>query len=154
MPTVYVLVGVPGSGKSTWISNQEWINECTYISTDKIVEEHAKKIGKTYTEIFESFMPTAVHLMIQEVLKAREKNKDIIWDQTSTTVISRKKKFNMLPNYEHIAIVFKTPKKEELEHRLHSRPGKIIPNHVIEEMIKNFEYPNIQEGYREIWYAN
>ena len=27
MPTVYVLVGIPGSGKSTWISQQDWAKD-------------------------------------------------------------------------------------------------------------------------------
>lgn len=152
-PKAYILVGVPASGKSTWVQNQEWAKDCTYISTDKIVEEYANERGKTYSEVFESFMPTAVDLMIDEVALARVQNKDIIWDQTSTTINSRRKKFRMLPNYEHIAVVFKTPEKEELERRLSSRPGKVIPTEVVESMIKNFEMPSEQEGYKEIWYV-
>ena len=154
MPKAYILVGVPGSGKSTWVSSQEWAKECAYISTDKIVEEYAKERGKTYSEIFEDFMPTAVDLMTDEVLLARVQNKDIIWDQTSTTIASRKKKFKMLPNYYHIAVVFKTPEQDELNRRLNNRPGKIIPKEVVENMITNFEMPSESEGYKEIWYAS
>lgn len=153
MATAYILVGVPGSGKSTWIANQDWIKECVYISTDKIVEEYANKLGKTYSEVFESFMPTAVEIMVQQVVAARKEKKDIIWDQTSTTKESRRKKFRLLPEYEHIAIVFDTPKKQELDRRLSNRPEKVIPKNVVEQMIKDFEFPTIQEGYREIWHA-
>lgn len=152
-PTAYILVGIPASGKTTWALNQNWIKDCVYISTDKLVEKYAKEQEKTYSDVFESFMPTAVELMTKEVILAREQQKDIIWDQTSTTILSRKRKFNMLPNYYHIAIVFKTPKKEELENRLNSRHGKHIPYKIIEQMIQNFEQPMIEEGYREIWYA-
>lgn len=153
IPKAYILVGVPGSGKTTWVENQEWAKDCVYISTDKIVEEYAAERGRTYSEVFDSFMPTAVDLMVDEVNLARIQNKDIIWDQTSTTVNSRSKKFRMLPNYYHIAVIFKTPDEDELYRRLNSRPGKNIPSYVIESMIENFEMPNEKEGYKEIWYA-
>ncbi len=151
MPKCYQLVGVPGSGKSTWVSNQDWAKDCIYVSTDKYVEIHAESLGKTYSEVFEEFMPEAVNLMCQDVIVARNQNKDIIWDQTSTTVKSRLRKFNMLPNYEHVAVVFDTPNKEELAKRLSSRPGKIIPDHVVNSMIENFEMPSEEEGFKEIW---
>jgi len=153
MPKVYVLVGVPGSGKSTWAANQDWAKDCAYVSTDRIVEEYAAATNRTYSEVFESFMPTAVDLMADEIILARAQNKDIIWDQTSTTVNSRKKKFRMLPKYDHVAVVFKTPEKDELDRRLKNRPGKIIPKEVVQSMIDNFEMPTEAEGYKEIWYA-
>jgi predicted kinase len=154
MAKCYQLVGVPASGKSTWIKNQEWADDCVVVSTDEFVEAHAQEQGKTYSEVFDEYMPTAVKLMADKVVEAREAGKDIIWDQTSTGVKARARKFNMLPDYEHIAVVFKTPEKEELDRRLASRPGKNIPNHVIRSMIDNFEMPSEEEGFKEIWNAS
>lgn len=151
MPKCYQLVGVPGSGKSTWTSNQDWSKDCVVVSTDEFVESYAMSIGKTYSEVFNDYMPTAVDLMCQKVIEAREAGKDIIWDQTSTTVKSRLRKFNMLPNYEHIAVVFRTPENKELIRRLCSRPGKEIPKHVIDSMIASWEDPTEEEGFKEIW---
>ena len=153
MPRCYQLIGVPASGKSTWIKNQDWALGLTVVSTDNFVEDYAKTQGKTYSEVFDEYMPTAVDLMSSVVVHAREHGHDIIWDQTSTTEKSRARKFNMLPDYEHIAVVFKTPEKEELDRRLASRPGKNIPDHVMRSMIKHFEMPNEEEGFKEIWYA-
>ena len=153
MPKCYQLVGVPGSGKSTWISKQDWTVPFAKISTDKWVEIYAREVGLTYSEVFEAFMPTAVELMAKEVVAARELGRDIIWDQTSTTVKSRAKKFTMLPDYEHIAVVFKTPEHKELMRRLISRPGKEIPEHVIASMIASWEEPTKEEGFKEIWYV-
>ncbi len=127
MPKCYQLVGVPASGKTTWIDSQIWSIPCAKISTDKWVEIYAREVGKTYSEVFTDFMPTAVDLMAKEVIMAQEIGRDIIWDQTSTTIKSRAKKFTMLPDYEHIAVVFKTPEHKELMRRLISRPGKEIP---------------------------
>jgi predicted kinase len=154
MSKVYVLVGVPGSGKSTWYANNEdLLGDTVYVSTDDFVEQEAARQGKTYNEVFKDFMPTAVKLMAGVVNQARALNMDIVWDQTSTTINSRKKKFNMLPNYEHIAVVFKTPEKAELDRRLASRPGKNIPSAVMNSMIAGWEDPTKDEGFIDIWYV-
>jgi predicted kinase len=153
MSKCYQLIGVPASGKSTWAEAQDWAHLCAHISTDKWVEIFAKEIGSTYSQVFTDFMPTAVELMAKEVVVARDMGRDIIWDQTSTTVKSRTKKFAMLPDYYHIAVVFKIPEHKELYRRLLSRPGKDIPDHVIASMIANFEMPTEEEGFKEIWYV-
>jgi predicted kinase len=155
MNKLYVLVGVPGSGKSTWHSEQDWLQDAAYISTDRYVEEFAKSMGKTYSEVFKEVMPECVNLMVGDVVVAREAERDIVWDQTSTTVASRKRKFNMLPDYYAIAVVFVTPEPADLVMRLDSRydSGKIIPDQVVQDMINNFEYPTLEEGFKEIWYV-
>jgi predicted kinase len=155
MAKCYQLVGVPGSGKSTWVESQDWALTCAKVSTDKWVEIYAKEVGLTYSKVFADFMPTAVDLMAKEVIAARDIDRDIIWDQTSTTIASRAKKFRMLPDYDHIAVVFRTPEHTELMRRLVSRwdSGKIIPEHVIAGMIANWEEPTEEEGFKEIWYA-
>ena len=153
MPRCYQLIGVPGAGKSTWIQNQDWAKDCAVASTDMWVELEAQRVGKTYSEVFDEYMPKAVKLMANHVELARDKGMDIIWDQTSTTVKSRQRKFNMLPDYEHIAVVFATPEPAELDRRLNSRPGKNIPWNIMQGMIKHFEEPTEEEGFSEIWRA-
>jgi predicted kinase len=150
MAKCYQLVGVPGSGKSTWIDKQDWALSCAKVSTDKWVEIYAKEVGRTYSEVFTDFMPKAIGLMAEEVVVAREMGRDIIWDQTSTTVKSRARKFHMLPDYEHIAVVFRTPEHKEHMRRLMNRPGKEIPDHVIASMIASWEEPTVEEGFTEI----
>lgn len=153
MAKCYQLIGVPGSGKSTWVKNQDWAKDCVVVSTDEFVEDYAKEVGSTYNEVFEDYMPTAVKLMTEKVERAREAGKDIIWDQTSMSIKSRKRKFQMLRDYEHIAVLFKTPEPVELERRLNSRPGKNIPDHVMKSMIKSFDIPTVEEGFKEVWFA-
>lgn len=156
MNKCYQLIGVPGAGKSTWYKNQEWLGEDKkdhkYVSTDNHVEGYARDQGKTYSEVFAEYMPTAVKQMMINVNMASALQLDIVWDQTSTTIASRARKFNALPDYYHIAVVFKTPEHKELMRRLMSRPGKEIPDHVIYSMIGTWEEPTLEEGFKEIWH--
>jgi predicted kinase len=151
MTKCYQLIGVPGAGKSTWIKNQVWALGLTIVSTDQHVHAYAKQQGKTYDEVFKDYMPTAVDLMAEQVIRAREQGHTIIWDQTSTTVKSRARKFNMLPDYWHVAVVFPTPEIEVLKERISWRVGQPIPWEVVQGMIDNFEYPTNEEGFKEIW---
>jgi len=155
MPTCYQLIGVPAAGKSTWVQAQAWMQDYAYISTDKFVDAHAELVDKTYNEVFHEVMKHAVELMAQEVVAARDAGKNIVWDQTSCSISSRKKKFNMLKDYEHVAVVFKTPETKELHRRLAGRPGKNIPLNVVEQMARDLEMepPALEEGFKEIWFA-
>ena len=153
MPKCYQLIGVPGSGKSTWICNQIWAQGLTVVSTDTFVEAYANAQDQTYSQVFEDYMPTAIDLMVQQVVFAHQHGHTVIWDQTSVTVASRRKKFRMLPDYQHIAVVFKTPEPDELSRRLASRPGKIIPEEIVQDMIDRFEMPTLEEGFQEIWHV-
>lgn len=157
MPKLYMLIGVPGSGKSTWYKNQDWLGEDKkdhkYVSTDQHVEGYAQDQGKTYNEVFKEYMPTAVKQMEININMACALQLDIVWDQTNTSVKSRKSKLAMLPNYEKIAVVFRTPDAEELARRLASRPGKSIPDNIMRSMIDSFVEPTEEEGFKEIWYV-
>ena len=154
MPTAYILVGIPGSGKTTWVGHRKtnW-GTTVFVSTDKFVDQEASKQNKTYSEVFNDSMQAALTKMINDVIDARDAGKDIIWDQTSTTVQSRKRKFSMLPGYKMVAVIFRTPDDQELQRRLNSRPGKVIPADVVKAMIDNFEEPTKEEGFDEIIYV-
>jgi len=153
MAVAYILAGVPGAGKSTWIKNQTWALGLTVVSTDAFVEDYARAQGKTYSEVFEDYMPIAIELMLDQVVRAREHNHDIIWDQTSTTVKSRKKKIDMLPDYQKVAVIFRTPPLDELIRRIDSRVGREIPTKIVLDMIEGWEEPTHEEGFLQLWYA-
>lgn len=151
-PTVFILVGVPGSGKSTWIANQmfDW-NRTVVASTDGYIERQAKEQGKTYSDVFQAHMKDANRHMLFTVSDAIAKDLDIIWDQTSTSVATRAKKLNMIPDdYRKVAVFFPTPEEKEHQRRLDSRPGKTIPDFVLRNMKKDLTIPTREEGFDEI----
>ena len=151
MTMLYVLVGVPGSGKTTWIGHQkfDW-DKTVIVSTDNFVEQYARSVDKTYNEVFKDYMPTAVNKMAEQARKAFKEGKVVVWDQTSTSVGSRAKKLRMAPeDYTKIAVVFETP-RAELHAKFLDRPGKTIPHEVMQSMIDRFEYPTVEEGFDRI----
>lgn len=153
MPKVYMLVGVPGSGKSTWVANQDWAKDMPVVSSDRFIEEHAKQAGLTYNDVFKDYVKIATKLMENQVAICQANNMDFIWDQTNTSVKSRKGKLATISGYECIAVMFRTPEDEELARRLANRPGKAIPDAVISFMKDTLEEPTEEEGFTEIWYV-
>jgi len=149
MKTAHILIGVPASGKSTWV-NQNTDALTMVISTDNHIQEFADANGKTYSEVFDYYIKTAQKEMFTDLAYAVDHDFNIIWDQTNTSVKARKSKIQKLGSYFKIAVVFKTPEPEELDRRLNSRVGKHIPTSVIKSMIESFEYPTLDEGFDKI----
>ena len=155
MPTAYILIGVPGSGKTTWVDNAEFTADTAHISSDYFIEEYADLHSTTYTLIFSEYAATANKLMFDEALEAIRSGMDVVWDQTNLTVSSRKKKIVMLKDYHKIAVVFKLPAPEVLAERLENRRHwKEIPDNVINNMIEKFQEPTKSEGFDDIWFEN
>jgi predicted kinase len=155
MPIAYILIGVPGSGKSTWVDNAEFTTDTAHISSDYFIEEYADLHSTTYTLVFKDYAATANKLMFDEALEAIRQGIDIVWDQTNTTISTRRKKLGMLRDYHKIAVVFKTPKPEVLKERLESRQHwKEIPDDVMKTMIDQFQNPTKDEGFDDIWFEN
>ena len=148
-----MLIGIPGSGKTTWASNQSWATRCVHLSSDKFIESYAESQGKTYNEVFTEYVKTATQLLTKQAITANVAGTNAIWDQTNMSIKSRKDKLKLFPCYKKIAVVFATPDDDELARRLATRPGKHISDNVITSMINNFQMPTIEEGFDEIWHV-
>lgn len=154
-PVLYMLVGVPGSGKSTWVNQLTKNMDKYYIaSTDRLLEIYASMRGATYDDVFKENIGYAEKAMLTHVKDAIMYNYDIIWDQTNISRKSRAKKLAMIPNtYNKIAVFFPTPETGELDRRLASRKGKTIPPYVIDGMVEMLEEPRMDEGFDTIKYV-
>lgn len=149
-PVAYLLIGVPGSGKSTWIRSRQWPAGTLIASTDEIIEQYATNIGGTYDSVFQAAIGPATEKMMAQVRAAVNDQRTIVWDQTNTTVKSRRSKLQMLKGYDVIAVVFSVPPEDELQRRLANRPGKNIPPHIMKNMINSMSVPTLDEGFKSI----
>ena len=151
MPTMYMLIGVPASGKSTWVEKHK--GDALVISTDNLIEIYAADNGKTYNDVFKEQIKIATKIAMEHAEAAFAAGQDVIWDQTNITKKSRKGKLAMVPeHYRKTAVFFATPLEEEWQRRLNSRPGKSIPAHILDSMVEMLEMPDASEGWNIVEY--
>lgn len=160
MSELIVLVGLPGSGKSTWLKQYLELNRNKqyYIaSTDDIIERIADQQGKKYSDVFSTAIKQANKEMASGVNDAIAKGYNVIWDQTNMSSSKRRSILSKFLNgYTKTAVVFEIP-EAELHKRLEQRgktTGKVIPTHVIANMSKTYEEPSTSEGFNKIIHVN
>jgi len=147
-PPLYVmLVGVPGAGKTTF--RETMFNQGYKVySSDLEIEKLCKELGKTYNELFADYYIECVEKAENVLDEALEKGYDVVDDHTNLTVASRQRRLRVIPDYyTKIAIVFNPPPEDEYRRRLASRPGKVIPEPVIKNMLESFTAPTTKEGF-------
>lgn len=139
---VYCLIGLSGSGKSTWLKNKKFEN-FNIISVDKYLEkgklnynsvDYEKKIKKAHDQTLVEIKDTII------------KEKNCIIDMTNLTKETRRKKLSQFPStkYEKIGIVFLNGEKE-IEKNLSKRTDKKIPIEVLKKQLNSFELPGMDE---------
>jgi tRNA uridine 5-carbamoylmethylation protein Kti12 len=153
-----MMTGLPCSGKSRWITREQiylpnW--SLVILSTDNIIEKICLDNGFTYNEAFFDLIKFAEKAMYRDLENIKFMPPNLIfWDQTNLTRSIRAKKlatFNEIggTNYKKVLVAFDAPKALIMERNV--RPGKIIPENVIDDMLAKFEKPDeTEEGFDEV----
>ena len=150
--TLYILCGVPGSGKSTWVQNHinSFEGKVSWVSRDIIrftmVNENEEYFSHE-DEVYDEF--------INQIKLGLENYDVVIADATHITKGSRHKLLHSLgkslKDVKVIAMVIKTDFNTIVKQN-DMREGRArVPLSVIRRMNIQFTMPEIEEGFDEIW---
>lgn len=139
---VIILVGIPGSGKSTYVDR-------LVKGTDKYVVIHPDSIREELTGSVQDQSKNAevFKLAFQRMDAALKSGKNVIFDSCAQSRERRKaiiqigKKYNA----EIHAAVFKIPL--ELAKERNAKRDRVVPNFVLERMFSQWEDPSKDEGF-------
>lgn len=146
MSTLYIMCGIPASGKSTFA--RKYLTNIKYVSRDIIRFSYNPTSKDEYfkheTEVFATFVSTlATALSIGE---------DVIADATHLESYSRRKLTNAIDaifsDYDIIYVACETPMKKCLERNALREGIEKVPEDVIVSMHRNFKCPTMLEDKR------
>lgn len=146
---LYMMVGLPGSGKST--ISKTLFPRAVRLSTDDYIEDVAKQLGMTYNQSFDDLIEHATqHLQSNiQTVKRTDYGLTVVWDQTNLTAESRRRKLiQFTADWTKIAVY--VPANDEDLYRVNENRkhyGRAIPDHILKSMINCFAAPTEQEGF-------
>lgn len=159
MNNLYILCGIPGCGKSTWVKNRMTENTSStdpkweYVSRDEVrffmVKEEDDYFSKE-KQVFNEF----VKRICEKLNDAWVTN--VIADATHLNEVSRNKLINSIrrqrPNKPlNITMVYFDVPVEVCKFRNAKRQGRArVPDNIIEKMNVQLEFPKLREGLNHI----
>lgn len=153
-PQAIVLVGLPGSGKSTY-RNKVLIPSLKFrkrsfaiYSTDDYIEEIAAAENVPYSDIFDKRFKEAKKLAQESLDLGLAYGCDLIFDQTNLSEAKRKSILDKLPHtYARSCVYFEPTQPGQHEAMLAGRKSKVIPESVIKSMRDQYVRPYAGEGW-------
>ena len=155
-PLLVMLVGLPGSGKSTAAGRlvsaiRSQGRACEIVGTDACLETEAVRRGLSYARIFADAeqRDLANALMWKQAKEAVCKRISVVWDQTNLTLITRRRRLRLFPaDYLRIAAVMPTAADEAWARNLARGPERAVPAGAFRRMQAEFCRPSREEGFQ------
>lgn len=152
-PWFVMMVGLPGSGKSTLVG--KFINPAIFdlLSTDLYIETMASIHGLTYNEAFPKYIDDAQKAFNRQLQDSLDDGFNIVHDQTNLTMKKRKRILDQIPSsYYKVCVWVSCPFSIAMERS--NRPGKIIPEHVMKTMNDSLQEPKLIEGFDDVIFSS
>jgi predicted kinase len=142
--TLYITVGLPGSGKSTYAKNFIKDKEIEYLSSDSLRAVYGKdETDQSVTSIVFGHIKKKVDEFLKD-------GKNVLVDATSVNRRERSDYINTAKKYgaKVVAIVFKMDRQGLIDRnkKRGEQGGREVPTFVIDKMLAKYEEPSYIEG--------
>ena len=142
--TLYIAVGLPGSGKSTYAKNFIKDKDIEYLSSDSLRAVYGK------SEEDQTVTPLVFGHIKRKVDEFLKDGKNVLVDATSVNRRERSDYINTAKKYgaKVVAIVFKMDRQGLIDRnkKRGEQGGRVVPDWVIDKMLAKFEEPSYSEG--------
>lgn len=139
--TVFLMSGLPGTGKDTWI--QENLPELPMISLDDIRRE--LRISPTDNQ------ESVVQLARERAREFLRKKQGFVWNATNLTPMTRQKQIALFSDYgASVEVVYLETTRENQFFRNHNRPDA-VPDHAVNHMMEKLTPPRRMEAHGVRW---
>jgi len=142
--TLYIAVGLPGSGKSTYAKNFIKDKDIEYLSSDSLRAVYGK------SEEDQTVTPLVFGHIKRKVDEFLKDGKNVMVDATSVNRKERSDYINTAKKYgaKVVAIVFKMDRQGLIDRnkKRGEQGGRVVPDFVIDKMLNKFEEPSYDEG--------
>tara|TARA_R110000772_G_scaffold2410_1_gene8302 strand:+ start:26567 stop:27082 length:516 start_codon:yes stop_codon:yes gene_type:complete len=152
-----LMVGVPLSGKSTLIEKiEEYVD--TIVSRDDILIEmgNEKLEGMSYNDAFKKVNQKNVSKELRKRLAlATLSEGNVVIDMMNHKSKARRSHLKLFEGFTKYALIVKCPSVEVLLERNENRfkeEGKFIPVNVIDDLVRVYSSPRLDEGFDYIVY--
>ena len=149
--TLYITVGLPGSGKSTYVKNFIKDKDIEYLSSDSLRAVYGK------SEEDQTVTPLVFGHIKRKVDESLKDGKNVLVDATSVNRKERSDYINTAKKYgaKVVAIVFKMDRQGLIDRnkKRGEQGGRVVPDFVIDKMLNKFEEPSYSEGIDVIIYV-
>ena len=149
--TIYIAVGLPGSGKSTYAKNFIKDKDIEYLSSDELRAVYGKdETDQSVTSIVFGHIKRKVDEFLKD-------GKNVLVDATSVNRKERSDYIKTAKKYgaKVVAIVFKMDRQGLIDRnkKRGEQGGREVPTFVIDKMLAKFEEPSTNEGIDEVIYV-